>query len=389
MEDNNMPEEDLPFQFRDWAYLPPVVVELISKKVKSITDYVRFRAVCSTWRSASLPNSSHLPPQLPWLMLPFEPRPNQTDPDEKDNGIRLLYDLWEGKMRRLYLPETIDMMCCASYHGWLLLVSVKGREVFLLNPLTRDRIQLPSFTSPVKLLGNDSDSPRFDATTYFESHHGCFGKSTMTFSVDITDPNCMITVFIRPYRVICCRVGDSCWTRVLSRRNRYLIDATYYNGQFYLLYGEAMDIIKSNNPEERIVFNFEPELKYVRMHFLDGKSGIYMIAFHPDGNVEVYQFQEQPLKLKVTGTSDTIIFSGCIIRPHLAICSDDWDSLDGDSIYMENNGLFNVEESRRPHYSIFAFDRDANEIEHIVRNPGKKQLCWPPEPALWFQQSFM
>ncbi|KAJ1689592.1 hypothetical protein LUZ63_013747 [Rhynchospora breviuscula] len=385
-----MPEEGSHFQFCDWAYLPPEIVELISKKVKSITDYVWFRAVCSTWRSASLPNPSHLPPQLPWLMLPYEPRPDQTNPNEKDNGIRLLYDLWEGKMRRLHLPETIDMMCCASYHGWLLLVSFKNREVFLLNPLSRDRIQLPSFSAPVKLLVNDSDGPCCDASFYFDSYVGSFGRTKMTFSLDLADPNCLITVFLMQCWVICCRVGDPCWTRVISRPDRYLIDATYYNGQFYLLYPEALDIIKSNKPEERIVSNFEPELEDVRMHLLDGKSRVYVVAFHPEGYAELYQFQDQTLKLKVADTSNTIIFSGSIIRPHLAICSDDWDSLDGDSIYMEDNGLFNVDEnSRRAHYSIFAFDRDGNEIEHIIRNPGKKQHHWPPEPALWFQPSFM
>ncbi|KAJ3684905.1 hypothetical protein LUZ61_014069 [Rhynchospora tenuis] len=383
-----MPEEGSHFQFRDWANLPPEIVELISKKVKSITDYVRFRAVCSTWRAASLPNSSHLPPQLPWLMLPYEPHPDRTDPDEKDDGIRLLYDLWEGKMRRLHIPETIDMACCASYCGWLLLVTVKGEEVFLLNPLTRARIQLPSFTAPVKHLESDSDSPHFDSISLSDLNWNSFARNKMTLFVDLTDPSFLIMVFVRPCMVICCQVGDPCWTRVISRPDRYIIDATYYNGQFYLLYQEAIDIIKSNKPEERIVCNFDQELRNVRMHLLDGTSGVCLVAFHPNGNVEVYQFQYQPFKLKVTDTSNVIIFSGSVFRPHLAICSDDWDSLDGDSIYMEDNGLFNPDEnSRRAHYSIlfgmeirlsilFVTLARSNIIGHLYRLCGFSQaLC--------------
>ncbi|KAJ3687843.1 hypothetical protein LUZ61_017007 [Rhynchospora tenuis] len=379
-----MPLEDSPFEFRDWAYLPPEVVELISEKVKSINDYVRFCAVCSPWRSASLQKLPHLPLQLPWLMLPFEPCP-----DEKDDGIRLLYDMWESKMRMLYLPETIGVMCFASYRGWLLLVSIKGREVFLLNPLTRAQIHLPPFTAPVKRLGNKLDRLRFDATYMFDSYMGFFAKSKMTFSADIANPNCLITVCLWQTWVLCCRVGDCCWTRVISRHDGAPSDAIYYNGQFYLLYKGAMDIIKSNKPEEVINFIFEPDLRAVRMRLLEGKSGVYVVAFHSDQNIKIYKFQEQSLKLEVTCTSNTIIFGGSITGPYLVVCSDDWDSLDGDSIYIEYSCIYRVDE----HYlgsvhSIFGTDRDGDTIEHIVRDPGKKRRFWPPEPAMWFQPSF-
>ncbi|KAJ3705120.1 hypothetical protein LUZ61_008825 [Rhynchospora tenuis] len=52
-------------QERDWSSLPPDVLNLIAKKVGEITDFVRFRAVCTSWCS-STPVSS-LPPQFPWI----------------------------------------------------------------------------------------------------------------------------------------------------------------------------------------------------------------------------------------------------------------------------------------------------------------------------------
>ncbi|KAJ3686997.1 hypothetical protein LUZ61_016161 [Rhynchospora tenuis] len=238
-------------EFRDWAHLLPVeIVQVISNKVKSITDYVRFRAVCSPWRSASLPKPSHLPPQLPWLMIPFSPWDSRTD-----DGIRLFFDIFESKMRKLHLPETIGLLCSASYRGWLLLVATKGAEVFLLNPLTRARVNLPSFTTPVRHIRSDSSAPDYDASWVFEPFSRNFAITRVTFSSDLTDPNCLIMVFVEICRgIFCCRVGDLCWTVVnILPSEATTGDAAYYNGCFYLLSKGVMYITEFAKPENSLV----------------------------------------------------------------------------------------------------------------------------------------
>lgn len=67
---------------------------------------------------------------------------------------RLFYNLWQSRMHKIHLSETIGKTCCASYHGWLLFVAPEGTELFLLNPLTRALVELPSFTPPVKHMLN-------------------------------------------------------------------------------------------------------------------------------------------------------------------------------------------------------------------------------------------
>ncbi|KAJ4777844.1 F-box family protein [Rhynchospora pubera] len=153
--------------FSDWSHLPPDIVQLISEKFKSITDYLRFRAVCSPWRSASLPRPRHLPPQLPWLMLTHKPYKKQKG--QRHNGVYLFYDLERSKLREVHLPETTGMVCCASYQGWLLLLASKGREVLLLNPITRARIQLPPFTALVKRFGDGQGGLRYNTLYLTES----------------------------------------------------------------------------------------------------------------------------------------------------------------------------------------------------------------------------
>ncbi|KAJ4819073.1 F-box family protein [Rhynchospora pubera] len=316
--------------YPDWSHLPQLVVQLISEKVKSIIDYVRFRAVCQPWRSASLSKPCHLPPQLPWLI-----KLQWYIYGKKDDGIRLFYDPWESKIHKIHLPETNDMNCYASYRGWLLIAATGGRsrKVFLINPLTRSRIDLPPFITPVKHLGGFCDNP-CDVASYPYIYFSTTCK--MTFSMDLTDPDCLVMLFLSWQVILCCKVGDPCWTQVDVCFNSLgnLIDVTYYNGRFYLLHKKAMEIIESNKPKERTVYNFEPKIEAIYKYLLEGKSGVYIIACN-FFKYDLYQFEEKPLKLKqIKDTSNTIFFLDRHLS--LALCSDVWNSLDGGSRYMED-----------------------------------------------------
>ncbi|KAJ4804672.1 F-box family protein [Rhynchospora pubera] len=350
--------------FRDWAHLPPEIVESISEKVKSITDLARFRSVCSPWRSATFPKPRHLPPQLPWLML--QCHTNCYD----GNRIHFFYDVWESKMREIHLPETISMTCSGSYRGWLLLTSTRGKHVFFLNPLTRVRIQLPPF-------------PSFEGT--FD-----FGKSKVTFSTNLTDPNCLIMMLLDRYRVMCCRVGDRHWRRVYSRSNSIadMMDATYYNGRFYFLYEKSMQIIEPNQPEKTILLH-QPELTTVGKCFVEGKSGVYVLAIHPEGKFELYQFQEKTTELNhITETSDnTAIFYGDCF-PRFAVHNYDWDSLDGGSVYVEYQCIpYAWKRAVRSGYSKYSAG-PAEGKDFVLCDLVKEPRFRPVEPAMWFQPSF-
>ncbi|KAJ4768104.1 F-box family protein [Rhynchospora pubera] len=322
----------------DLSHLPGLAVHLISTKVKSIVDYVRFRAVCSSWRSASPPKPCHLPPQLPWLMIIEEKTMKE--------GMGLFYDLWESKMRKIHLPEIAHMWCLASCRGWLLLAATGGQEVLLLNPLTQARIQLPPFNTEFKYLDDDTRNPFYDCLR--------LSVNKVTFSTDLTDPNCLIIVFHQGMRMIqICRVGEPCWTDVTggpSYRFQKIHDATYYNGRLYLLYRKTMVNIDLNKPEESIVSYYEPEIKNFRKHFLEGKSEVYVVVAHPSieedevdsaarnikygtketrkPKMELYQFQEQSLKLnQISDTNNTAMFCGWGDF-FLAVCCDEWDLVD-------------------------------------------------------------
>ncbi|XP_078182106.1 F-box protein SKIP23-like [Carex rostrata] len=418
--------EDSATAFPDWAHLPLAAVLLISQKVKCITDYVRFRAVCSPWRDASLPKPSHLPPQLPWLMIPY-----MVHRGIVDDGIRSFYDLWEAKMHKIPLPETIGKRCCATYRGWLLLLDSGGSELFLLNPLTRVRVPLPPFNIPVKHIwdGDEEDKRRFGERPprmvdhLFKSMFGTYAITKITFSTDLTDPNCIIMVFFQRARgIFYCKVGDLCWTQVVRPPypNAELADAAYNNGSFYLYYEDAMAIYNLNQHKEMGIYFFDPELKFLPKFFLVGKSGVFMVGVHPieedqyrggvkatgkapKQKIDLYQVIDEEPRMdvkRVADTSDTIIFYGDNYH-YLAVCADDLDLLDGGCIYMEyvcsssvvNEVMINPVNpthwrDHQPCYGIFLATLNDGNPEPLVLGVAKMPQIFTPPPSMWFQPNF-
>ncbi|KAF3332161.1 F-box protein SKIP23 [Carex littledalei] len=414
----------------DWAHLPLAAVHLISKKVKSITDYVRFCAVCSPWRSASLPKPHHLPPQLPWLMIPY-----MVHIPTVDDGIRLFYDLWEAKMRKIPLPETIGKMCCATYRGWLLIAASDGSELFLLNPLTRARVPLPPFNIPVKHIwdGDEEDKRRWGdrerpPPRMVDHLFTAYAITKITFSTDLTDPNCVIMAFFERARgIFYCKVGDPSWTQVAQPPypNAELADAAYNNGSFYLYYEGVMAIYNLNQHKVQGMYFFKPELKSLPKFFVVGKSGVFMVVVHPTREehrrgeeaegvtgkapkqkIDLYQVIDEEPRMdvkRVADTSDTAIFYGDKYH-YMAVSTDDWDSLDGNCIYMEyvcsssvnNEVMLNLMahehwKDHKPCYGIFfsKLDDGNPEPEPVVLGIADMPMIIRPPPSMWFQPSFV
>ncbi|KAF5207629.1 Ubiquitin-protein ligase, partial [Thalictrum thalictroides] len=135
-----------------WPELPSELLDVIARKLISYVDYVRLRAVCPSWR-LNLPKKPSFT-QLPLLLLPHY-----------ENNIVSethcsLFNLSDEKTYRLELPEVIakGKQCWGSPHGWLVVLDEEGPFLSLLNPLTRDQIQLPSLFFFPSTLQNDQVS---------------------------------------------------------------------------------------------------------------------------------------------------------------------------------------------------------------------------------------
>ncbi|XP_065049112.1 uncharacterized protein LOC135679363 [Musa acuminata AAA Group] len=117
-----------------WAGLRSQLVKLTSQFFTSVDDYLRFRAVCKSWRSAVAHRPDHLPTQLPFLLVVSTSEP-------RIGPAFRLTAASAGNVRPL--PNTAKMSCIGTSFGWLILICMKDRLINLFNPVTAEDIRLP------------------------------------------------------------------------------------------------------------------------------------------------------------------------------------------------------------------------------------------------------
>ncbi|KAJ1692815.1 hypothetical protein LUZ63_009513 [Rhynchospora breviuscula] len=121
---------------RDWSSLPPELLNLIAKNISEISDFVRFRAVCTTWRFSI--STMDFPPQFPWILekrdYPYKKR-------------MLFYSTTSSKMYTIHAPKYLDKRLFGSSQGYILSGLYSSRHtclISLLNPLNNHKIPLPA-----------------------------------------------------------------------------------------------------------------------------------------------------------------------------------------------------------------------------------------------------
>ncbi|VAH98131.1 uncharacterized protein LOC119287758 [Triticum dicoccoides] len=131
-------------EFRPWSDLPPELLGLVLKRLPSLADRVRLRAVCHPWRSNSMLQPLPLP--FPWLTLP--------------DGTFL--SIPNGEIHRISLPE--GACCQGSIGNWLFLTH-NDDVCYLMNPFSKTRLELPKLAKIWKRGILDLDS-RFSPIFY-------------------------------------------------------------------------------------------------------------------------------------------------------------------------------------------------------------------------------
>ncbi|CAH2055330.1 unnamed protein product, partial [Thlaspi arvense] len=140
-------EEGIPGSSSNWSELCPDLVRCVFKRL-SFTALNRAKSVCSSWHTASrgcIPKRN----QIPWLILfPRKDCVWFVVPEDKDKVYRTR-DLGSD------FAESLCLMTCGSW----LLMSNPMKDLYMINPLTGERIDLP-------------DTPKHGADLIFEQ--ACF-----------------------------------------------------------------------------------------------------------------------------------------------------------------------------------------------------------------------
>ncbi|KAJ3688688.1 hypothetical protein LUZ61_017852 [Rhynchospora tenuis] len=117
---------------RDWSSLLPEVLNLIAGNLTEITDFVRFRAVCTAWSSSA--TIADLPLQFPWIL---EERHCYED------DLRF-YSIPFGKIYNIHAAKSLGKMFMRPSDKYIQLFSMTGQRS-LLNPLNDHEIPLPAY----------------------------------------------------------------------------------------------------------------------------------------------------------------------------------------------------------------------------------------------------
>ncbi|KAJ3691058.1 hypothetical protein LUZ61_020222 [Rhynchospora tenuis] len=130
---------------RDWSSLPPELLNLIANNLREISDFVRFRAVCTAWRFSI--STMDFPPQFPWILKEREYPYNEPH--------MLFYSTTSSKMYTIHAPKYLGKRFFGSSQGYILielcdratkrfLSSRHTCQISLLNPLNNHEIPLPA-----------------------------------------------------------------------------------------------------------------------------------------------------------------------------------------------------------------------------------------------------
>jgi hypothetical protein len=121
----------------DWANLQTDIVGTIIGKL-AIPDYIRFRAVCTSWnRVCACRDVSNDPRVDPWLMLPtkmLEGAKFFSIPERKNETIRILSTATI--FGNMWTPV-------GSSNGWLVFFNPEQGTIQLVNPISGANFQLP------------------------------------------------------------------------------------------------------------------------------------------------------------------------------------------------------------------------------------------------------
>lgn len=187
-----------------WSDLQKELLDLILQCLP-VVDHIRFGAVCTSWWSVMIDRAPPCPRQLPWLIAGFPSGNNASD---------TIMSCWSIPENHTYKLDIIPKGLCSAggNYGWLVMTSGDYSNFCLLNPVSKIRVDLPSY---------------LDATRMH--------PPKVVLSSSPSSSCCMVAVVsYGSTSAVACRVGDHDWTKIelLPSKAR---DLTFHKGQLYIL----------------------------------------------------------------------------------------------------------------------------------------------------------
>ncbi|XP_057987598.1 F-box protein SKIP23-like [Hevea brasiliensis] len=329
-----------------WAELPSELLQIIAEKHTNYVDYLFTRAVCKSWQRAIAKRPHSLLWQLPFLLLPY----HQDIPDHRG-----FYNIPNDITYSLQLPEAFEKRCCGSSHGWLIMVE-DSPSIFLLNPLTRARIELPSLSSfptfPTDLVFENSQNLNEDFIIREKLHIRDTFIVKAILSTDPSSATDFIVVVIYGFNenLAFFRSGDTAWSVVdeASQTSRYK-DVQFRQGKLYAVdqMGGISVFSIENNTMIRVADPppISPRTGFKQWYLVSSHEELLVVGrsgkIIPDYDYKTERFEVYKLEAsswtKKESLEDKMLFLGC--NSSLSISSQDFSNCKGNCIYFTDDHI--------------------------------------------------
>ncbi|KAL3739600.1 hypothetical protein ACJRO7_020933 [Eucalyptus globulus] len=265
-----------------WEELPQEILELIAGRL-AMEDFLAFRGVCTSWRSAAVRDTYNAKSKAPWLMIYV------------GNGVAEFFSISRGRTHQVRLPGSRPQ--AVNPTRWILVsrwgfdqrVSRWGNQYCIFNPLSRVGIELPALA---KLRHKSRLRPL--------KRHRCSG-STRIHRIALSsspsssgDYTVMVTLCrdLRSLGYALHRSGEDAWTGVSPAANlprSTFLQLIHYDGQFVALDSRGR-ILTLDERECRMQLRLFLGHNFAGYPYLVECSGTLLVAWkiwgQEDGTVE-------------------------------------------------------------------------------------------------------
>ncbi|XP_071683826.1 uncharacterized protein [Lolium perenne] len=222
---------------KNWADLGDGPAGLISDCVLAydVADYIRFRAVCGSWRrcSAAPPLDGRLDRRFHprrWIML--------REPLDAPPVRRRFLNSSTGECVQVDIPELHDHNVLAPTAEGLLVLLHARKHVRLLNPLTGQLLQLPALTTLLPAMYHHRLAVH---NTHFGTDFAAWGSGVAD------DDSTFVLCFYRLHILGVAKLGDQSWT-LLKFRDPMRTAPLMFAGHFYCVTVDGVMVLAETSP---------------------------------------------------------------------------------------------------------------------------------------------
>ncbi|PKU66153.1 probable F-box protein At1g44080 [Dendrobium catenatum] len=361
----------------DWSVLPRDLLLHISEHFTTFVDFIRFRSVCSSWRSAA--STRRVPPSLPLLAFP------PVDPDDS-NPTCFFLSVSEARFLKQCLPNSCrDKRFIGSANGWFVM---RGKDPFtsdasLLNPLTGTEIHLPPLCP----------------------HH--FGRTGVEFVFKIVVSSPVAAGQISAIAILGCsmqlaltRPGADEWTLFGSSPNYQ--DALFFGGRFLVVDRFkrvfACEVDESSGPRLVEVMRYVSPIPFLwreRCYLVDSAGELMMVIrlFDATNAVKTTGFEVFKVDpnhrnqwIEVSSLGDRSLFVG--LNRSISIRAREHPGCIENCIYFADDDFSHSGWFSGHKFDIGVFNLGNSSIDFFPDYHSKEE-CYFSRPSLWFSPSLV